>query len=215
MLKVKQYSSKGVKTADFSLPKNMEEKENLDLIAQSKRVSEWKKHPGLSRVKTRSEIKRTTKKWYRQKGTGRARHGARSAPIFVGGGVAHGPKGIKKGLNLSKKMSKKSLNSVISLKVKENRVIVVNLLSNLKKSKDVQLLVNKILKDFSDKIQNITFVFSKENKDVQKAFKNLKNTKTELFENLNSYKVLNSGLIVFDKSIFQEKKEVKEKTKER
>src|SRR3990172_10907754 len=46
---------------------------------------------GTAKTKTRGEVNRTTAKWYRQKGTGRARHGSRSAPIFVGGGVAHGP----------------------------------------------------------------------------------------------------------------------------
>lgn len=47
---------------------------------------------GTHKVKTRSEINRTHKKWYKQKGTGRARHGARTANLFVGGGIAHGPK---------------------------------------------------------------------------------------------------------------------------
>ncbi|MFH1970929.1 MAG: 50S ribosomal protein L4, partial [Patescibacteria group bacterium] len=134
MLKINQYSAKGIKTSDFSLPKEMEVKENLNLLAQSVRVSESKTHPGLSKVKTRSEINRTTKKWYKQKGTGRARHGARSAPIFVGGGVSHGPTGIKRNLNLSKNMAKKSLFIAITLKVKKERVLVVSSISTLKKT---------------------------------------------------------------------------------
>jgi len=205
MLKVNQYSAKGVKTTDFSLPKEMEVKENFNLLAQAVRVGESRTHPGLSKVKTRSEISRTTKKWFRQKGTGRARHGARSAPIFVGGGVAHGPTGLKRDLNLSKNMGKKSLFTAINLKVKEGKVLVVSSISTLKKTKEAETLINKIVKNGSEK-NKITFVFSEKNNDSQKYFKNIKNVKTELFKNINARKVYVPGYIIFDKDIFEKEK---------
>src|SRR5688572_24665900 len=65
------------------------------LIAQAVRVYQDRQHQHTSKVKTRGEISLTTAKWFKQKGTGRARHGAKSAHIFVGGGVAHGPDGIR------------------------------------------------------------------------------------------------------------------------
>lgn len=205
MLKVSQYSVKGVKTTDFILPKEMEVKENFNLLAQAVRVGESRTHPGLSKVKTRSEISRTTKKWFRQKGTGRARHGARSAPIFVGGGVAHGPTGLKRDLNLSKNMGKKSLLTSIKLKIKEGKVLVVSSISSLKKTKEAQILVNKIIKNGSEK-NKITFVFSEKNTGSQKYFKNIKNVKTELFKNINAHKVYVPEYVVFDKDIFEKEK---------
>lgn len=65
---------------------------NQVLLAQAIRVYLANARQGTSDVKTRGEVARTTKKWFKQKGTGNARHGSRKAPIFVGGGVAHGPK---------------------------------------------------------------------------------------------------------------------------
>lgn len=209
MLKINQYSAKGIKTTDFSLPKEMDVKGNLNLLAQSIRVSESKTHPGLSKSKTRSEINRTTKKWYRQKGTGRARHGARSAPIFVGGGTAHGPTGLKRRLNLTKSMGKISLFIAITLKAKKEKVSVVNSISTLKKTKEAQNLIIKIIKDVTEKTR-ITIVFSEKNKNIQKVFKNIKNVRTELFNNINARKIVLSDYVVFDKDIFE-----KEKSKEK
>lgn len=208
MLKINQYTAKGIKTTDFTLPKEMDVKANLNLLAQSIRVSESKTHPGLSKSKTRSEINRTTKKWYRQKGTGRARHGARSAPIFVGGGTAHGPTGLKRSLNLTKNMGKISLFVAITLKAKKEKVLVVNSISTLKKTKEAQNLIIKIIKDITEKTR-ITIVFSEKNINIQKVFKNIKNVRTELFNNINARKIVLSDYIIFDKDIFE-----KEKSKE-
>src|SRR5690554_4960009 len=80
------------------------QKANPTLLAQAVRVYLSNLRQGTSKVKTRSEVSRTRAKWYRQKGTGNARHGARSAPIFVGGGVAHGPNGQQ---NWTKSLSRK------------------------------------------------------------------------------------------------------------
>ena len=208
MLKVNQFTVKGVKTTDFSLPKEMEVKDNLNLLAQSIRVSESNTHPGLHKVKTRSEINRTKMKWFRQKGTGRARHGARSAPIFVGGGVAHGPKGIKRVLTLTKGMTKISLFIAITLKVKKEKVLVVNSISTLKKTKEAVSLINKIIKDVTKKTR-IIVVISDKNKNMRKVFKNIKNINTELFNNINARKIVLSDYIIFDRDIF-EKEKVKE-----
>jgi len=81
---------------NFSLPKGFDLKKAEKLLVQIVRVFEDRTHFGLNKVKTRSEVNKTRKKLYKQKGTGGARHGAKSAHIFVGGGVAHGPKGEKR-----------------------------------------------------------------------------------------------------------------------
>src|SRR4030067_2701068 len=68
-------------------------KANPALVTQALRIYQSNQRQVTRKVKTRGEIDRTTQKVWRQKGTGRARHGSRRAPIFVGGGVAHGPTG--------------------------------------------------------------------------------------------------------------------------
>lgn len=86
------------------------------LLGQALRVYISNSHQGTSRVKTRSEVARTKKKWFKQKGTGNARHAQRSAPIFVGGGVAHGPKGLRPApLTLSQKQKREALKAALSL----------------------------------------------------------------------------------------------------
>ena len=81
---------------------------------------------GTHKTKTRGEVNRTTAKWYRQKGTGRARHGARSAPIFVGGGIAHGPQPHSYTQKMPRKMRRMAIRSVLSSKAAEGRVIVID-----------------------------------------------------------------------------------------
>jgi len=76
---------------------------------------------GRHKTKTRGEVAGSTRKIYRQKGTGRARHGDIKAPIFVGGGVAFGPTGQYRRLKLTKKMRRKALFYALSLKLKEKK----------------------------------------------------------------------------------------------
>ena len=95
-MKAQIFSVKGVKTGEESLPKEFSQKVNLALLAQAVHVFEERGHVGLRKTKTRSEINRTTKKIYKQKGTGGARHGSRRANLYVGGGVALGPRPIRR-----------------------------------------------------------------------------------------------------------------------
>lgn len=81
---------------------------------------------GTHKAKTRGEINRTKAKWYRQKGTGRARHGSRNAPIFVGGGVAHGPVQRKYTKDMPKKMRQQALRSALSAKFSDNEIVLVD-----------------------------------------------------------------------------------------
>jgi large subunit ribosomal protein L4 len=81
---------------------------------------------GTHKVKSRGEVARTKAKWYRQKGTGRARHGSRNAPIFVGGGVAHGPKPRSYMKKMPRKMRRLALCSALSVKAAEARIVVLD-----------------------------------------------------------------------------------------
>jgi len=81
---------------------------------------------GTHDTKTRGEVNRTKAKWYRQKGTGRARHGSRNAPIFVGGGIAHGPHPRSYVQNMPRKMRRLALRSALSVKAATERIIVLD-----------------------------------------------------------------------------------------
>jgi large subunit ribosomal protein L4 len=202
MIKLNVYSAKGVKKPAVVAPKSMQEKENLFLLSQAIRVYEDRRHPGLNKVKTRGEVALSTRKIYRQKGTGGARHGAKSAPIFVGGGVAHGPKGIKRELSLPRLMRKKALNIALGLKAKKGQLVVLDSFSSLKKTKEAATLIEKISKDIKnlDKNSKFTFALAEENRQVQAALRNIKNVEVVPFRDLNVYRVFYSGVLVIDKS---------------
>ncbi len=92
---------------------------NPQLLAQAIRVYLANERQGTAKVKTRAEVARTRKKWFKQKGTGNARHGARTPNIFVGGGVSHGPNGDQNwSLNMTQAMRRQALCQALSHQVK-------------------------------------------------------------------------------------------------
>ncbi len=215
MIKINLYSAKGIKKQKTNLPRSYQEKENLALLAQAIRVYESKKHPGLSKTKGRGEVSVSTRKIWRQKGTGRARHGARSAPIFVGGGVAHGPKGAKRKLGLPKKMRQKALKVALSIKAREGKIIFIDNTSVLKKTKEAATLLKKIGEKEEEigKNTRFTFVLSKENSKAKLAIRNLKDTEVVFFENLNAYHVYFGGVLIIDRDVFKKTKKSKSSSK--
>lgn len=105
---------------------------------------------GTHDTKGRGEVSRTKMKWYRQKGTGRARHGQRSAPIFVGGGIAHGPHPHKYTKAMPKKMRRAALRSALSVKAAEDGVILVDRLEmNIPKTRDMADVLYNLVGDSS------------------------------------------------------------------
>ena len=104
-----------------------------------------RRQAGTHAVKGRSDVSRTSKKLYRQKGTGRARHGARTANIFVGGGVVFGPTPRSHDFKINKKVRELALRSMLSLKAKENNLVIcedLNLATN--KTKDLFAILGKL-----------------------------------------------------------------------
>jgi large subunit ribosomal protein L4 len=208
MIKIETYSSTGRKLAQTTLPKKYETPINAVLLAQALRVYEDRKHKGSSKVKTRGEVVASTRKIYRQKGTGRARHGARSAPIFVGGGVAHGPKGVKRMLSLPKVLAKKALNVSLSLKAKKGRVCVIDGISDLKKTKQAANLLSKISKSNENVAgkARFTLALSHDNKESVLVFRNLADVGVVRFKDLNAHKVYYGGTLLIDKNVFDDRK---------
>jgi len=203
-MKIANYSIKGTKLADLTLPREFTVEKNLNLLAQSIRVYEERAHIGLADTKTRAEVNRTKKKWYKQKGTGGARHGAKSAPIFVGGGVAHGPKPKRRILTLPKKMVKKALFQAVSLKVANKEAVVLSGVEKLTKTSQVKAFLKKI-----GQVKTYTFILSPKNLETKKYFRNIPEVKILSFQNLNAFNVFFGGKLVFDAGIFAKKERPK------
>ena len=205
MLKAKTYSLKGIRLEDISLPKEFGEKENLSLLAQAVRVYEERSHIGLAKTKTRSEVNRTTKKVYKQKGTGGARHGARSAPIYVGGGTAHGPKPVRRVLSLPKKMTKLALSQALSAKLSQKQVFAVSGIDKLAKTNDAGDFLSRISQAEAIKSKKFTFILSGKNISAKRYLKNLEGIKVDIYRDLNVFNVLFGGTLIFDSQIFAKK----------
>ena len=207
-MKAKVYTIKGEAKEDISLPKEFSEKFSKALLKQAIRVYEDGTHFGLSRVKTRNEVNKTRKKLYKQKGTGGARHGARSAPIFVGGGVAHGPKGIKRVLDLPLKMKKKATLAALVFKFENKGAVLVSGFEKIEKTSDGVKMINSLKKTLEVK-SKILIVLSHESMKLSRFYKNIKDVEVVSFKSLNPFLVIRKGLILIESSIFQLKVEKK------
>jgi large subunit ribosomal protein L4 len=116
---------KQVGTVDLP-PEIFEYKINVGLMHQYVVMQHANARLGTHKTKRRGEVNRTKAKWYRQKGTGRARHGSRNAPIFVGGGRAHGPIPHKYTKHMPKKMRRAAIKSALSALARDGQLIFVD-----------------------------------------------------------------------------------------
>ncbi len=179
-------------------------KKNDQLLAQAVLVYLSNKRQGTSKTQTRSEVSRTTRKWYRQKGTGNARHGARDANLFVGGAVAHGPTGMENWKKtLTKKQKKQALIAGFSAQVKK---IVINdeILDLSGKTKNATELLTKIIHNFEPDLTlaktKILIVVDKKNDKLNQATSNLSNVRILLTNQLNALVVSQVDLIIMTSS---------------
>lgn len=164
------------------------------LLAQAIYVYQSNSHQDTSKVKTRGEIRASKRKIYKQKGTGRARHGALSAPIFVGGGIVHGPTGVQPNRKkLNTKMKRKALVGALSL-LQEKKALNLFKAPTGESIKTKQV-INLIPKDLEDK--PFTLVQHQASPALHKAFSNLNQIKIIPADQLNTYDVLKSQKILF------------------
>ena len=161
--------------------------------------------PRTAKTKQRNEIKGSTKKIYAQKGTGGARHSSRKAPIFVGGGVAHGPKGaVYKIKKMNKKVRKLGLFYLLSQKNKVNSLFVVEDFKNeIKKTKLFSNFLEK------NKLNNSLIISDKNSKSkIIKSARNIPNLKIIDQEGANAYDLLKYKNVIFTTSsikLFQDR----------
>lgn len=197
-LKVAVFGVDGVSKGNISLPEDVfGTKPNKSLIAQAVRVYLANQRQGNAATKTRSEVIGSTRKIYRQKGTGRARHGALKAPLFVGGGVAHGPRPHGFTMDFPKKMRSKALISALSQKAQEGLIKVVE--GDFSgKTKEVAKLLKGMDLVQKGKVARILFVID-DNKNAVKAAQNISNLKIGNSTTLSTYEVLVNKNVIFMK----------------
>jgi len=155
-----------------------------------------------AKTKQQNEVSGPTSKIYAQKGTGNARHASRKAPIFVGGGVAHGPKGElsykKRKLNKSEK--KQSIASLITDKYKNNNLLILSdFSSQIKKTKEMNLILKKF------EVSNAIIILDKTSKDnVEKSIRNIPNIKVTDINHFSAFDIVKFRKIIFTETSVKE-----------
>ena len=154
------------------------------------------------KTKQRNEIRGSTAKIYAQKGTGNARHASRKAPIFVGGGVAHGPKGqlAYKKHKLNKSEKKLSITSLISEKNKLNNLFVFSDFKNqILKTKEMNAILNKF------ELNNSLIILDKSSKEnIFKSVRNIPNIKVTDINHFSAFDIVKFKKVVFTESSVKE-----------
>ena len=168
---------------------------NEALLSQYLRILDSNQRQGTSATKTRSEVSGGGRKPWRQKGTGRARHGSIRSPIWVGGGISHGPQPKDWSLTFPKKMKRQAVVSALSLKQENKQLKVLNDLS-FKKPKTKEMV--EILENL--KLRGKTLlVVTKSDENILKSTRNIAGLTVSLSENLNGYDLLKNANVLFVK----------------
>lgn len=192
-MKVPVYNMAGEEIKNVELPAAVfEAKINRGLMHQALVRQMANARLGTHKAKERSEVNRTTAKAYRQKGTGRARHGSRRAPIFVGGGVAHGPKPRKYTKDMPRKMRRAALRSALSVKANGEQIVVLDELTmTAPKTKEIVAVLERLVDEGS-----VLILLAEQNENVEKSARNLPHVKTLRAGYLNIRDLLGHDTIV-------------------
>ncbi len=209
-MKIKLYNQDGKIVGDSQLSEEVfNVKVNLDLLHQVVVSQASNRRQGTADVKDRAEVRGGGRKPWRQKGTGRARHGSRRSPIWVGGGVTFGPQKERVyGKTVPAKMRKKALFMVLSEKAKQGELIILDELKLAKpKTKEMAGILNNLQKAAKMK-GSILIVTPNKDETVIKSSRNILGIGVEEARNLNALDLMTYRYIVMPK----ESIEVIEKT---
>ena len=200
-LTVEVLDTKGKSTGTVDLPKEIFGVAiNKGLIAQAVRVYLANQRRGTVSTKTRGEVQGSSRKIYRQKGTGRARHGSIRAPIFVHGGLVFGPKPRDYSLVLPQNMRRKALFSALSARVKDGAITIVG---GLEKIQPKTKLMAQALQNVGipDKKRNVLIILPKTEKEkaniIVRAARNIEGVSITFANQLNTYTVMQHKTLMF------------------
>ena len=187
----KEVSELKLNEAIFGLPWN------ADLVHQVVRVAMANKRQVLASTKTREEVSGGGKKPWRQKGTGRARHGSIRSPLWKGGGVTFGPtKERNFKLKINKKMARQAFLTALSTKAKDSELLV---LDDLKLSAPKTKEMSKIMKNFPQVKTSLLVLAGKKDENLKRAGRNLPNLRIINIDNLNILDILKYKHLIFTK----------------
>ncbi len=206
-MQAKIYNQKGEVAGNIALPaKVFAAKWRADLVHQVVEGMRSNKRAGTADTKGRGEVRGGGKKPWKQKGTGRARHGSSRSPIWVGGGVTHGPlaeKNYKR--KISKKMRAQALFSVLSKKMKDGEIIFVDSFEiSPIKTKSGVVVMNNLVKALGWKTLGISgkkralMALYGRNEKAEKSFRNIPALELSFVKNLNPLDVLNYKYLLIE-----------------
>ena len=192
-MKVPVFNMAGKKVKSIELPASVfEAKVNRGLMHQALVRQLANGRLGTHKTKGRSEIHKSTAKIYRQKGTGNARHGSRRAPIFVGGGVAHGPHPRSYAKDMPRKMRRAALRSALTVKANNEEIVILDELKlEAPKTKEMNAVIRQLVEDDSALV-----LLAEHDENVEKSARNLADVKALRANYLNIRDLLGYNKIV-------------------
>lgn len=197
------FDIKGKRLDAWKLEDNVFGKTNSAILAQAIRVYTSNSHQKTHKVLTRGEVTGSSRKIYRQKGTGNARHGAKYAPIFVGGGIAHGPTGVRpQNMVLPKVMRRRALASAMAAKLTEGSV---SGLAGLKDFTGKTSLAVKLLSTIAEHPKNSVLIVTQEKSSpLYLAVLNLQGVSMKRASLVNAYDLVSTSHLILTKEALED-----------
>lgn len=204
-MKVKVYNQQGKEVKELELPENIFGLDfNNDLVSQVLYIQGANKRAGIAHTKDRGEVAGSNQKPWKQKGTGRARHGSKRSPIWKGGGVTFGPKNEKNYKKaLPKNLKTTALFSILSAKLKDGKILFVDniKIDNAKTKNSVETMKNIAeIKNFENltfkKKGNVYMTFPKLGENEKRSFRNIPYVLAHNMEDMNPFDLANARYIV-------------------
>ncbi len=201
-MKIDKLNLDGKKSSIEVLDKIFSAKINTKLVSNVLYKSNANYKGRHAKTKQQNEVSGPTSKIYAQKGTGNARHASKKAPIFVGGGIAHGPKGelSYKTRKLNKSEKKNSIASLISEKIKNKNLLIFSDFNlEIKKTKEMSLIIKKF------GISNSLIILDKSSKEkIEKSIRNIPKIKVTDVNHFSTFDIVKFEKIVFTETSVKE-----------
>lgn len=201
-MNVKVYNQEGKEISELKLNEAIFGlSPNADLLHQAVRIAFANKRQVLASTKDRNEVSGGGRKPWKQKGTGRARHGSIRSPLWKGGGVSFGPTSERNfKLKISKKMARKAFLTALSSKAKDNEILI---LEDLKLSAPKTKEMANVMKNFPQIKTGLLILAGKKDESLKRAGRNLPNMSVTNMDNLNILDVLKYQYLIFSKDSFE------------
>ncbi len=169
------------------------EKINEHVVHQVVNAQLAARRSGTASTKTRGKVRGGGRKPWRQKGTGRARHGSIRSPLWVGGGITFGPSPRNYDKKLTKKMRKLAVRSVLTDKVNNEELLI---LDSLKLDQPSTKSITSMLKDLGLKDKKVLIILPEKNENIYLSARNIQGVKTLLVNSLNAYDLLDNEMVI-------------------